>query len=127
MSKKNKTPQAFVLLKVQQNGDKYKYYLMTEGTSALGFLDVADGLRYFEGSYKQAVHGGSVQQSTSAVIHMMQFNPSVVALTNMEDLEKLVTLPAHVMRLNSVAGSLTGIECKPEAKKVWESGQKPGI
>jgi len=95
----------------------------------LGFVDQADGLRYYEDAYHRA-HGRSYEGSMSACINWMAYQPSIVELTDEEIsglLERDEEGHTYACSLWHTSGGMTGVKCNDSAEAVWERGAKPKL
>ena len=90
-----------------------------------GFESLKDGLRYFEDGYNRN-HSRSYEASMSDCINWIFFHPSIVSL-DMEEIKALLTTDQALVTCRNVAGSMTLLALKPEAKAVWDSGLKPQL
>jgi len=116
---------------VKANNDYYLEMLKQGNTwSIKGYESVVEALRSFEDAYNQA-HDRGYSWSMSAVIHWMQFQPSIVKLgTDMDVVRKMLADPdkPSVTGLTSMAGKMNGLLLKKDAgEAAWNAGEHPRL
>lgn len=127
MSKRD--PTVFILVRTTE---PEAYTLLTDRQGFLtGFHTLADGLHYYEGAYNRK-HAQSFEGSMSACFNAMTFQPSVFAVTSLDDLKDLPVRDEDgamkLVSMRNVSGGIWGIPCHVEkAKAVWEKGEKPRL
>lgn len=103
------------------------YLLMVDGKSVLVRPDKL--IDYFEKGYRHETY----EQSMSSAINFISFSPSVVTVSDDEDLEERILgwvgpYPLTTMRLSSISGSVYGIKCiQGDYEEQWEKGLKPAL
>lgn len=102
------------------------YLLMTvkedKKMGVTAFESQVEGIRSFEKTYYEyRERGGTWVGSIS--LNALCYQPSIVSLT-LEEAKALFS-ESVVMHVRNVAGSFYGVPLKPEAKAIWEAGEKP--
>lgn len=112
-------------------GPKGMLYLETTGEENFlrGYKTRADGLASFTKTYDRA-HARGGTWSAAAMVHMIEYQPRIVFVENVEDLrgKVILTETAHVHSLWGTAGGMEGVECTgPDAAALYESGKVPEL
>ena len=106
-----------------------KYYITTEENGVISaFKTDQDGLNYYESSYMEW-HKRSNEAPMSACINHMTFSPSIVKVSGLEEIKKMVGPEPHLFGLSHVSGHMTGIPI-PDlevGQKYWDKGAKPKL
>lgn len=108
------------------------YSLMTDHEGVVvGYPSELEAIASFEDTYERK-HRQSYEGSMSACIHSLFFQPSVITIREVADLEPLVKRnedgSVGLASMRTVAGSMTGLVLNLEAgKAAWERGAKPRL
>ena len=106
-------------------------FIMVSSGEIHGFTSLEKALDYFESTYNEA-HGGSYEKSMSAIIHWITFNPVVVSIYSVSEMNEwfLRDNIGHVRLVasTSAAGTMIGVEVKPElVEELRARGVRPSI
>ncbi len=104
-----------------------KVYIMIGDKAVMAFKTKREGLDFFESAYNNG-HNRGYESSMSACLNWMSYNPSIVKISNQEELKHLATNPPEAVALSSISGFMTGFKTREEVGgKYWESGVKPKL
>jgi hypothetical protein len=105
-------------------------FLLWEDDHVLGFETKQKALDYYEGAYSRG-HSRSYEGSMSACVNFMEFQASIVAISEAGDLFAIVEhdedgkVYPHTLR--SVSGGMAGLKCTADAEQFWEKGTRPSL
>ncbi len=104
-------------------------YIMTHRDGSIQcFENDVEGVRYFEKGYNDS-HNTGYQQSMSACMHYISFQPRIISLST-EQIETILLgePPWSNFSLGSIAGTMSGIKCEgPEAKEIYDRAIAPNL
>lgn len=110
-----------------------KYFLMMVHDRAQrqfavhAFEGLLEGIRHFEGGYADCFSRGRTWE-TSATLHWMFFQPSIVHVPGEEIALLLGSKPVQIQSLRNMAGHMYVLELDDEkGRQAWESGDKPKL
>jgi hypothetical protein len=91
------------------------------------FESARKGLDHFESAYNRN-HARGYEASMSACINNIQYQPSIVAVSDLDDIKKRICPDEpKLVKLCGVSGFLTAITTREGIDKIWEEGVKPNL
>lgn len=106
-----------------------EYYITTDHRGIISaFVSEKNGLDAYENMYMEW-HNRSHEASMSACLGHMTFQPSIVKVSGVDEIKKIVGDEPHIFDLRHVSGYMTGLKIPdPEVgKKYWDKGAKPKL
>lgn len=115
----------FAIALVKADGEYY--VLVNRDNSVAGFDSVHAGLAFYEEKYERR-HRSGYEQSMSACINYIFFQPAIVEFKGVEELREALGLGADptLCTLSHVSGFMSGIRADREkAATIWDKAEKP--
>lgn len=117
---------SFAIALVKADGEYY--VLVNRGdNSVAGFRSIDAGLQFYEEKYERK-HRSGYEQSMSACINYIFFQPAIVEFTGVEELREALGLGVDptLCTLSHVSGFMSGIRADREkAAPIWDKAEKP--
>ncbi len=117
----------FAIALVKADGEYYVLVNRDEHHSVAGFGSVHAGLAFYEEKYERK-HRSGYEQSMSACINYIFFQPAIVEFKGVEELREALGLGADptLCSLSHVSGFMSGIRADREkAAPIWDKAEKP--
>ena len=106
-----------------------KFYITTDKKGVISaFKTEQDGLKSFEELYMEW-HRKDYKESMSPCINNSYFKPSIVKVSGIEEIRKMVGDEPHLFDISHSSGFLTGIQI-PDlvvGQEYWDKGAKPQL
>jgi hypothetical protein len=105
------------------------YYITTDRKGIISaFVSEKSGLDAYEKMYMEW-HDRSHEASMSACLNHITFQPSIVKVSGVDEIKKIVGEDPHLFDLRNVSGFMTGLKISDIeiGKKYWDKGAKPQL
>jgi hypothetical protein len=106
-----------------------RYYIATSKTGVISAFPTAkDGTKFYEDSYNTS-HERGYEASMSACINHMTYSPSIVKVSGLDEIKKMVGPEPHLFGLSHISGSMTVISIPDLSvgQEYWDKGEKPKL
>jgi hypothetical protein len=106
-----------------------KFYVTTDKKGIIsGFKTSQEGVTAYENLYMEW-HKKDYEASMSACLNHMAFRPSIVKVSGVEEIRKIVGDEPHLFDISHVSGFLTGIQIPDPVvgQEYWDKGAKPQL
>jgi|ADurb_Leu_01_Slu_FD_contig_111_204794_length_4986_multi_2_in_0_out_0_3 hypothetical protein len=116
-----------IYISIMKSDDKF--YITTDKKGIIsGFKTKEDGVSSYEKLYMEW-HQRSHEASMSACLGYMTFQPSIVKVSGVDEIRKMVGNEPHLFDLSHVSGYMTGIQIPDPAvgQEYWDKGAKPQL